>query len=241
MEKITSFWSGERIKVSEVRGGLRELGQTANFPIRAVPIRELKLQRPLFAARLILGAGYHGWVWLIDEVELIGRYSVLQRGKAYGELARWLGYVDGVRYPGLSVMAAITDDFVPAILQDKGDRENIAPRLRSRTTTTEDWQARADWAEIGMRVIERNAIPLEQPDAATLERTYERLKSVHAAAYEWKPPDVPSPEHTTSRRMRSYVRHWINAWDLKRLYPDQELGGIEEDELRPTYSENEES
>ena len=241
VEKIISFWSGESIRITDVRRGLRELNQAANFQISAVRKRELALQRPLFTARLMLGAGYRGWVWLIDEVELIGRYSILQRGRAYGELARWLGHVESLRYPGLSVVAAITDDFARAILQDKGDRDTIVPRLQSRTTTTEDWKARAVWAEDGMRIIESMALPLDRPDEATLRQTYNRLKRVYASAYEWSPPDVPFPEYMASRQMRSYVRYWINAWDLRRLYPDEELGGIEEDELRPTYTEDEDS
>lgn len=241
VEKIISFWSGEAIRITDVRRGLRELNQAANFQISAVRKRELALQRPLFVARLMLGAGYRGWVWLIDEVELIGRYSILQRGRAYGELARWLGRVENLRYPGLSVVAAITDDFSRAILQDKGDRDNIVPRLQSRTTTTEDWKARAIWAEAGMRIIESMALPLDRPDEARLQQTYDRLKGVYASAYDWSVPDVPFPEYMASRQMRSYVRYWINAWDLKRLYPDEELGGIEEDELRPTYTEDEDS
>ncbi len=240
VEKIINFWSGEPIRIADVRRGLRELEQEANFPIRAVRKRELALQRPLFTARLMRGAGYRGWVWLIDEVELTGRYSILQRGRAYGELARWLSHISDLRYPGLSVVAAITDDFARAILQDKGDRDSIVPRLQVRTAANEDWKARAVWAEAGMRVIESMALPLDRPDEATLKRTYERLKEVYAAAYGWSPPDVPFPEYMASRQMRSYVRYWINAWDLKRLYPDEELGGIEEDELRPTYTEDEE-
>ena len=236
VEKITYFWSGERIKISDVRRGLRELDEEANFPIQAVRIRELALQRPLFAARLMAGAGFRGWVWLIDEVELIGSYSVLQRGKAYGELARWLGHIDGLHYPGLAVVAAITDDFVRAILGDKGDRENIVPKLQSRNT--EEYIRLAAWAGTGMRLIEREALPLGRPDDEALKRTYARLKQVHAAAYQWTPPDVPFPERIASLRMRSYVRHWITAWDLKRLYPDAELD-IEAHELRHAYQDDE--
>ncbi len=236
VEKITDFWSGERIYISDVKRGLRELSQAANFQIRAVRVRDLALQRPLFAARLMVAAGYRGWVWLIDEAELIGRYSILQRGKAYGELARWLGRVDGVHCPGLSVVAAITDDFVPAILEEKGDLETVVPRLQRRGRE-EDLRLAA-WAERGMRVIEREALTLDAPDDETLTRTYAQLKKVHADAYAWAPPDVPSPVRTVSRRMRSYVRYWINAWDLKRLYPDAELD-IEAHELRHAYPEDE--
>jgi hypothetical protein len=66
------------------------------------------MQRIRFAARLIAAAGYRGWILLIDEVELIGRYTLLQRGRSYSELARWMGKIDGDQYPGLATVAAIT-------------------------------------------------------------------------------------------------------------------------------------
>jgi len=39
--------------------------------------------------------------------------------------------------------------------------------------------------------------------------------------------------------MRSYVRRWINEWDLRRLYPDAVIS-TEEEELRPHYDEDRE-
>jgi hypothetical protein len=39
--------------------------------------------------------------------------------------------------------------------------------------------------------------------------------------------------------MRSYVRRWINEWDLKRLDPVAEVH-TEEDELRIDYGEDQE-
>lgn len=38
--------------------------------------------------------------------------------------------------------------------------------------------------------------------------------------------------------MRSYVRRWVNEWDLRRLYPAVELSTEEEQEIRPTYEED---
>jgi hypothetical protein len=39
--------------------------------------------------------------------------------------------------------------------------------------------------------------------------------------------------------MRSYVRRWVNEWDLRRLYPGAELAPEEELEMRPTYEQDE--
>src|SRR6266498_3812749 len=88
-DAIVRFWSGDPIKVAEVRRRLRETGE-ARYPLPAVPARELARQRFRFATRLMVAAGYSGWLVLFDEVELIGRYSVLQRGRSYAELARWV-------------------------------------------------------------------------------------------------------------------------------------------------------
>jgi hypothetical protein len=114
-DAIVRFWSGDPIKVAEVRRRLRETGE-ARYPLPAVPARELARQRFRFAARLMVAAGYAGWLILFDEVELIGRCSVLQRGRSYAELAHWVrGAHDD---PGLPLVAvlAMTDDFEAADL-----------------------------------------------------------------------------------------------------------------------------
>ncbi len=132
-DAIVRFWSGDPIKVAEVRRRLRETGE-ARYPLPAVPARELARQRFRFATRLMVAAGYSGWLVLFDEVELIGRYSVLQRGRSYAELARWVrGAHDD---PGLPLVAvlAMTDDFEAAV-------RSAGTHLR--------WPAWSGWARPG--------------------------------------------------------------------------------------------
>ena len=133
-EEVRNFWAGDNLPVRKVRDGLRQIGELAAFSIRAVKARDLALQRFSFVARLIRGAGYRGWVLLIDEVELVGRYSLLQRGRSYGELAHWMGRIEDLQHPGLTSVAAMTDDFDLAILQQKGDRDYVGARFRDRGT-----------------------------------------------------------------------------------------------------------
>jgi hypothetical protein len=173
VEKITGFWAGDRLAVSRVRQGLKQVGASSMFPLRTVKVGQLALERFVFAARLILGAGYRGWVLLIDEVELAGRYSLLQRGKSYAELARWLGKIKNHQVPGLTAVAAITDDFAAHVLDEKGDRDAIGNRLRSKGS--EEMAALAARAETGMRIFQREALTLDPPDADTLQATYEQL------------------------------------------------------------------
>ena len=237
VDQITGFWSGDRLAINRIRQGLKQVNCESAYTLKPVKLRDLALQRFVFTARLILAGGYSGWVLLIDEVELIGRYSLLQRGKSYAELARWLGKIQGESIPGLVCLAAITDDFGLAVLQEKSDLDTIGPRLRDKGT--DEYTTIAGRAETGMMLIERSLVPLQAPDAATLHRTYERLREIHAAAYSWEPPQLPPIDMSVSRRMRSYVRRWVNEWDLRRLYPGATIITDDEQEMKPTYEPDE--
>lgn len=235
VEKIVGFWSGERLGVARIRRGLKQVGLHALYPVRNLPARELALHRFAFIPRLILGAGYRGWVLLLDELELVGRYSLLQRAKSYAQLARLMGRLKNEQYPGLITVGAITDDFDAAVLDEKGDLVSIRPKLEARDR--DDYRAIAARAEAGMRIIRREAVALQPPDERHLHEAYSRLKRIHGEAYGWEPPDVAMAEIATTRRMRSHVRRWITQWDLHRLFPEAPLR-TEETELRPTYVED---
>ena len=234
-ELIRNFWAGDPLPIARVRDGLRQIGESAAFSLKAVKARDLTEQRFAFVARLIQGAGYRGWVFLIDEVELVGRYSLVQRGKSYAELARWLGRIEGLQSPGITTVAAVTDDFALAVLQRKGDRDYVVAKLRDKGT--DEYMVLAARAEAGMRIIEREAIVLRPPTQEMLVQTYELLKGIHARAYAWDPPAIASADLAMTRAMRSHVRRWMNEWDLKRLYPGATVS-TEEHELRPTYEED---
>lgn len=235
-EEVRNFWAGENLRVKRARDGLRQIGELAAFPIRTVKARQLAEQRFSFVARLIRGAGYRGWVLLIDELELVGRYSLLQRGKSYAELAHWMGRIEDAQHPGLTTVAAVTEDYDLAILQQKGDRDYVGAKLRNRGT--EEFMTLAARAEAGMRIIQREALTLEPPTVTTLEATHVRLREIHAQAYGWEPPAVQTGDVSMRRAMRSHVRRLINEWDLLRLYPGAGVH-TEEQEMRPTYVEDE--
>lgn len=216
-ELLVRFWAGDPIRVSDLRRRLKEAGEAASYPLPPVPERELARQRFRFAARLMRAAGHAGWIILFDEVELIGRYSLLQRARSYSELARWMRV--GQDDPGvpLAAIAAITDDFEAAVLSAKGDFDVVPAKLRARQTP--EFDALATLAETGMRIIDRDMVLLRQPEAAELDRTYRQLKELHGEAFGWDPPDIPGLERLAATRMRQYVRAWINEWDLVRLDP----------------------
>src|SRR6185312_10014658 len=85
------FLAGGRLAASVFRQALAGVGAPRMFDVRMPAAAELAGQRIRFASLLFRAAGYAGWCLLLDEVELIGRYTPLQRALAYAWLANWLG------------------------------------------------------------------------------------------------------------------------------------------------------
>jgi len=234
--RIIRFWSGEKIGKSEIKNWLKGCREGVTYNIAKVTIKELALQRFKFAARLMAAAGYAGWVLFIDELELVSRYSLLQRARSYGESARWLGRLEGWQVSGLTAVGSITDEFAQEVLEPpKNDREKVPGRLRAKGSP--DDLLMASQAERGMRLIEREAVPLKAPDDALLKEVYAKVKSIYGQAYEMDPSDVKGVEHMQTTQMRHYVKGWITEWDLKRKYPDYQPRIITE-ELQQDYSED---
>jgi hypothetical protein len=235
IEAVLRFWAGDPLRIPDLRRALKAIGAAGVYSFPPLGARELARQRIRFLSRLLRAAGYAGWVVLFDEVELIGRYSALQRGRSYAELARWVGGDPDDRAAPLAAVLAMTDDFEAAVLTGKADRTKIPARLRDKQT--QEWNELAQLADKGLRHIERDLLLLEAPDAAELDRTYAVLKDLHGSAYGWSPPDVPGLERLGATRMRQYVRAWINAWDLLRLDPDYQPD-TQIVELRTSYAED---
>ena len=234
---VDAYWSGDRIRVADVRKGLREIDQLRNYPFRAPRAAELPPQRLRFVLELVRAAGYSGWVVLLDELELIGSYTILQRGRAYSEVARWLGRFRGDAYRGLAVAGTLTEDFASAVISADGkqDCDNIGPRLRNNPR-----HAHLETAAFeGMRALERDCIALRPPTDEDVAGTVERLRAIYARAHDWDPP----PRGTDASgagfegRMRYKVRSAINAWDVLRLVPGARPV-METREFAPSYVED---
>ncbi|MHB8992405.1 MAG: hypothetical protein ACYC66_12350, partial [Chloroflexota bacterium] len=121
------------------------------------------------------------------------------------------------------------------VLEGRNDRERIPGKLRASNLPAD--LALASRSERGMRLISRERLPLRPPDQALLLRTYLKTKATHAAAYGWSPPEAGSPERLGSTPIRTYVRFWINEWDLRRAYPDYSPETVVA-ELHPSYQED---
>jgi hypothetical protein len=234
-DRIISFWSGDPLGTGEIKKYLRECGEKATYKIEKVNLRDLAIQRFQYTPRLMVAAGYSGWVLLIDEIEMIGRYTFRQRAKSYAELARWMGKLEGANFPGITAICAINNDFENVILEGKEDMERVPGKLRDRASESD--LLLASQAERGMRIIQRERIPLKAPDDTVVERTRNKIRSVYASAYDWEPPTVSSINGLVSTRMREYVKGWITEWDLKRLDPEGHVD-IEITEMKQDYTED---
>ena len=218
---IESFWAGDRIKVSDVKNGLKQIGQSQSYSFRAPRATDLPPQRLRFATELIRGAGYRGWVVLLDEIELVGQYSLLQRARSYAELARWLGQASGESCPGLVVVGTVTTDYALANISpeasSKKDRDYAGQRLRARGD-----DGGAARAETAMRLLERECTPLSTPEEADVNDTLNTLRYIYSKAYGWDAPVLETRGAVAGyqQRMRYRIRSAINEWDLLRLYPD---------------------
>ena len=230
---IEAFWAGDRILASRIKAGLREIGKREYTGFRTPRVAEIPPQRLRFLVEMIRGAGYPGWVVLLDEIELVASYAILQRGRSYAELARWLRIADN---PGLVTVATVTPDFATRVISTHGkqDCDNVPPRLRARPRL----ESIADSAVEGMDQLTSQCMPLQTPNDGEVHTAIETLRKLYSEAYGWDAPDHRPMAGGVSaqNRMRYKVRAAINEWDLKRLFPDSRPE-IQSDEYQVSYEE----
>jgi hypothetical protein len=215
-QKIILEWTGDPMKVVEIREALAMAGSASVRVGKAE--KTPALQRFEFLSRFFRSAGYSGWVVLLDEAEMISKYSLRQRGKAYAHLAQLLGLQKGAVVPGLAAAFTISKDYAGEVLYGKkNDNDNIPARLAG----TND----ADYigpAEIGMKAIKSKGTELRPPTAEQVQEVYNRVWTLYTRAYDWNAPDIADRrEHSQRTDMRRHIRSWITTWDLRRLYDYQ--------------------
>jgi hypothetical protein len=159
IQYMARFLAGGPLNVTRVKHWLRDSGSAKLFPLKAVTQADIVQQRLRFVPRLFTAAGFGGWVVLMDGVELIGRYGILQRGRSYAELARWLGIDGKETVPGAVTVAAVTDDFFEAVITRRRDDEQVPLKLVNKNE-----RAAAERARRAIEFLERKKAALQQPD-----------------------------------------------------------------------------
>ena len=234
MRRFERFIAGGRVNATVFRQALSAAGAARMFDLRMPAAASLTQQRIRFASHLFQAAGFAGWCLLLDEVELIGRYSALQRAMAYSWLSTWLGLDRALRFPGIVTVYGITDDFISAVVEQRDDLAKMPERLRLKGRDHE--------AETAIEAIEHIETTvrmhrLRPPGSEELDRSRERLRGIYEAAYDWAAPSLPPSPRTATRTMRQYIKSWITLWDMERLTG---IGSdIHEEQVISNYEENE--
>lgn len=212
--RILSEWAGYPMAVPLLRLALREAGAPRELSVGR-PLKMHAIQRFEFLSRFFRSAGYAGWVVLLDEAEMVSKYSLRQRARAYAHMAQLMGLVKGTSLPGLASVFTITKDYTGQVLLGrKNDLVNIPARLLG--TRDEEYTAPA---EVGMKAIKGKGTELRSPSREEVDAIYERVRALYSGAYDWPAPELESRiEYSASTGMRQYIRSWVNSWDLRRLY-----------------------
>jgi hypothetical protein len=167
-----------------------------------------------FVPLLFRAVGYAGWCILLDETELIGRYTPLQRALSYAVLGALLGLHGERRYPGIVTAYAITDDFATAVINPRQDSERLPDRLTLKGRATDATLARLAIRHIERAVLQNRLVP---PTLNDLTACHDKVLELYSSAYGWPAPPLPPAERTSSRTLRQYIKGWITQWDLRRL------------------------
>ncbi len=231
--RLERFLGGGLISMAVLRPALTALGAGKRFSAKVPPTAELATQLIRFLPLLFRAAGYAGWCVLLDEVELIGRYTPLQRAQSYAGLTQWLGLDGGGGVPGIAGAYAITDDFSVAVIEARDDREKLPARLRLKGRVID-----AELALAGMRHIEQTMRQhrLLPPGPVDLARCQDRVGGLYSTAYGWAAPPLAPAERISSRTMRQYIKGWITQWDLLRL--EGQSVSLVSETFATDYSEN---
>ncbi len=214
LRQIIRLWSGAKVSVSAIRQALVVSGAGRMFSLKAIPAAAMTDQLTRFVPLLFRAAGYAGWCVLLDELELIGRYTPLQRALSYAWLGAWLGLDGKRRFPGIVTAYAITDDFATAVINPRMDSEKLPERLTLKGRATEAVLARSAIRHIERTVLQNRLLP---PTLNDLTICHDKVQRLYSTAYDWPAPPLPPVERASSRTMRQYIKGWITLWDLRRL------------------------
>ncbi|MSS71387.1 MAG: hypothetical protein EXS64_07845 [Candidatus Latescibacteria bacterium] len=234
-QRLVQFWSGGPLQITPLKKDLRSCGAAGIYPLERITTKDLARERFKFMSGMLYAAGYSGWLIFLDELELVGRYSFLQRGRSYAELCRLLGLHDEFAIPGLLTVGAITPDFDSAVLRDKDDLNQIGFRFRARGDAENELIAAL--AERAMMEIGRHCIRLPEPERASLTTVMNRLAEVYKTAYGVSPSRPELGGLNVGWQMREHIRSWITRWDLQRIEPTY-VSQTEVERIQTDYAEN---
>lgn len=127
-----------------------------------------------FMSHLFTQMGYHGWVILIDETELMGRLGKKARLNAYRNMAHFL--LPEEHFESAFSIFALSASYVEDVIEAKHEYENlemIYPDEQEPAKTVLDLLARAP-----------QLLPLTKDE---IQEILYKIQDFHGKAYEWSP------------------------------------------------------
>lgn len=174
--------------------------------------------------------GFHGWVILIDEIELLARLGKASRLQAYQNLNWLFNWSEEMAYP-IYVIGAAASSLQEAWYSHYGrrppDRVTIADMAREKFGRDEEGKMQR-FFEFAVEDYNKTILPITKTAVLPL---LEKLVILHAEAYDWHPPLTPEslgkiidklPDDT---RLRTYIRYILEILD--QLMNTGEIPGIE--------------
>lgn len=162
---------------------------------------------------LIGHAGYQGWLLLMDEMELMGKFGRGGRARGYANLGRFLA---GMGERTLSIWA-VAGNFQTDVIMQRQDMERAPEWLLSRPHEAAD----ASLAQLALNELSA-AHPLERPTPGQIRELMGRVYDLHQEAYQWNAPmtrerfyDVVRENiGTLDARLRTWIRLALSILDL---------------------------
>ncbi len=173
-----------------------------------------------FMSHLFTTLGYHGWVILVDELELIGRLGKKTRLNAYRNMARFL--LPSERLESVFSMFALSASYAEDVIEGKHEFENLA------AVYPDDQEPAKTVLHLLLKAPQ--LVPLTKEE---IYQVLARVQDFHGRAYAWKPDvsvdAIANATQAGGYLLRTKIRGAIEFFD--QLYQYGEAGNTKINEL----------
>ncbi len=132
-----------------------------------------------FMSHLFSQMGYHGWVILVDETELMGRLSKKARLNAYRNMASFLLPKQGEGLDSTFSLFALSSSYTADVIESKHEYDNLKERYPDEPEPIK--------SVLDLLVKAPSLSPFTREE---LEDVLGKIQEFHGKAYGWT-PDVP--------------------------------------------------
>jgi hypothetical protein len=228
MQFVVDFWDGAPLSIYDFRRYARGIIPDIQM-LRRPPSSELALGRFETAAALLMAAGCRGWLIVLDELELIAKFTTLSRMKSYATIGSLFNRAPEV-FPRF--IGGLTPDFRSEVFENRDDLSRI-PEFEHRLPSPFSVANGTDFIN-----APANRFRLRSLDLAHLRDAATSILEVYRVAFAIDSlSEIKDQDLQPGQRLRTLVRKWITHWDIELLY--QRSAEIQTRQLEPDLSEDE--